>query len=92
MLEWKVKHGFSLGQRPARCDQHVVHCHAVPRRHRPGWSRNCHQAVPDVVTQLQAVLTTLRQTVTHVRAACLRSRPFRIPYRTLSVHEPHYPS
>ena len=66
MLEWKVKHGFSLGQRPAWCDHHAVHCHAVPRRHRPGWSRNSHQAVHDVATQLQAVLTTLRQTLTHV--------------------------
>ena len=61
MLERKVKDEFSLGQSPVWCDQHAVHCHKVPRRHRPGWSRNSHQAVHDVATQLQAVLNTLRQ-------------------------------
>ncbi len=66
MLEWKVKDEFSLGQSRARCDQHAVDCHEVPRRHRPGWSRNCHQAVPDVATQLQAVLNTLRRIPTQV--------------------------
>jgi hypothetical protein len=66
MLEWKVKHGFSLGQIPARCDRHAVDCHSVPRSHRPGWSRNSHQAVHDVATQLQAVLNTLRQILTQV--------------------------
>ena len=58
MLECKVKHEFSLGQSPARCDRHAVDCFAVPRRHRSGWSRNCHQAVHEVATQLQAVQST----------------------------------
>ena len=66
MLEWKVKHDFSPRPSPAQCDQHAVHCHEVPRRHRPGWSRNSRQAVHDVATQLQAVLNTLRQILTHV--------------------------